>query len=99
MKTDNKNRFRERAAEAAMDETLRLYGGWLAYLLTRLGEDVIRVPAEDLRHALEHLSCGVTKEGDAYVIYMERAGERGKGGEGDGGQETEEAGIGDGTHA
>ena len=99
MKTDNKNRFRERAAEAAMDETLHLYGGWLAYLLNRLGEDVIRVPAEDLRHALEHLSCGVTKEGDAYVIYMERAGERGKGGEADGGQETEEAGSKDGTHA
>ena len=99
MKTDNKNRFRERAAEAAMDETLRLYGGWLAYLLDRLGEDVIRVPAEDLRHALEHLSCGVQKEGNAYVIYMERAGGQGKGGDADGGQETEEAGIGESAHA
>ena len=99
MKTDNRKNARDRAAEAAMDETLHLYGGWLAYLLDRLGEDVIRVPAEDLRHALRHLSCGVQKEGDAYVIYMERAGGRDKGGEADGGQEKEEAGIGDGTHA
>lgn len=99
MRTDNRKNARDRAAEAAMDETLHLYGGWLAYLLDRLGEDVIRVPAEDLRHALEHLSCGVQKEGDAYVIYMERVGGGCKGGKPDGTQEKEEAGSGDGTHA
>ena len=88
MKTDN----RKRAAEAALDETLHLYGGWLAYLLDRLGEDVVRVPAEDLRHALEHFSCGVTKEGDAYVIYIDKSGSPMQGGETDGGQKREEAG-------
>ena len=38
----NERRSRTQVSEAALDETLRLYGGWLAYLLDRLGEDVVR---------------------------------------------------------
>ena len=86
----SERRSRTQVSEAALDETLRLYGGWLAYLLDRLGEDVVRVPAEDLRQALAHFSCGVQKEGDAYVIYIERAGDRNEGGNADGGQENQE---------
>lgn len=86
----NERRSRAQVSEAALDETLRLYGSWLAYLLDRLGEDVVRVPAEDLRHALAHFSCGVQKEGDAYVICVERSGDRNEGGNADGGQKSQE---------
>ncbi len=54
----------------AMEETLRLSYAWIAYLLKRLGEDPLRVDAADLKNALETLSCGVCKDGDAYVITL-----------------------------
>ncbi len=60
----------------ALNETLYLYNGWLAYLLKRLGEREICVEADELRRALETLSCRVEKvekegNGGAYVIRME----------------------------
>lgn len=91
MKADiNKRPRRPAVPYEALDETLRLYGGWLSYLLGRLGESVVRVEADELRHALETLSCRVEKEGSAYVIHMEHAGDSAKGGDTDGGQESEE---------
>ncbi len=58
----------ESMSPAGMEEVLHLYGGWLAYLLTRIGEDTIRVPCRDIRQALKTLSCRVSREGDEYVI-------------------------------
>ncbi len=55
---------------AALDETLRLYHAWLAYLLTRLGEKIVRVEADELRRALADLSCAVSREDDAYIIRL-----------------------------
>ncbi len=55
---------------AAWDEMMKLYNGWLSYLLTRLGEETVRVPVIDLRRALESLSCRVEREGEAYVIRL-----------------------------
>ena len=55
---------------AAMAETLQLYHAWLGYLLTLRGSDTLRVKAEDIRRALDQLSCSVTREGDEYVICL-----------------------------
>ena len=55
---------------AAVAETLRLAHAWLAYLLTRLGEETVRVEAADLRRALDELSCSVSREGNSYVIAL-----------------------------
>ncbi len=68
-------RLPEGGSTAAMEETLRLYHAWLGYLLTRQGEDVLRVKAADIRRALEALSCSVTREGDEYVIRLQGGGE------------------------
>ena len=65
------NRTKNEAYSAdAMAETLKLYHAWLAYLLTRQGDGILRVKAEDIRGALEKLACTVTKEGDEYVICL-----------------------------
>ncbi len=53
-----------------MEEALRLYHAWLGYLLCRLGEETVRVPVEDIRRALEGVSCTVGREGDLYVIRL-----------------------------
>lgn len=38
-------------ADRAVSETLQLYHAWLGYLLRRLGQDEVRVPAAELRQA------------------------------------------------
>lgn len=58
------------ALSPAVSETLRLYHGWLSYLLTRLGEETVRVEADDLSRAIRELSCSVSKEGSAYIIRL-----------------------------
>lgn len=58
----------EMTPEAA-EETIRLYTAWLALLLKRLNGTVIRVSREELREALDGLSCAIGLEGDTYVIY------------------------------
>lgn len=70
-----KDRISEGMIPAAMEETLRLYHAWLGYLLTRQGEEVLRVRAEDIRRALDALSCSVTREGEDYVIRLQGGGE------------------------
>ncbi len=70
---------RRRAASvslSAVEETLRLYDGWLAYLLTRLGENTLRVEAAALSEALRTLHCRVERDGSGYVIHL---GERARG--------------------
>ena len=47
---------------------MQLYHAWLGYLLRRLGQDEVRVPAAELRQALGHLACRVRREGGDYVI-------------------------------
>ncbi len=54
----------------SLDETMQLYNGWLAYLLTRLGESTVRVERADLANALRTLSCRVERDGEAYIIRM-----------------------------
>ena len=71
----NSDRFVGGELTAAMEETLKLCHAWLGYLLTLRGEEVIRVKAEDIKRALETLSCAVSREGDEYVIRLRKGGE------------------------
>lgn len=60
---------------AAMEETLKLYHAWLGYLLTLIEADTLRVKASDITAALDRFTCTVTREGEEYVIHLERGGE------------------------
>ena len=57
---------------AAMEETLKLYHAWLGYLLTLIEADTLRVKASDITSALDRFTCTVTREGDEYVIHLEK---------------------------
>ena len=57
---------------AAVEETLKLYHAWLGYLLTLVKADTIRVKATDITKALDSFTCTVTREGDEYVIHLDR---------------------------
>lgn len=57
---------------AAMEETLKLYHAWLGYLLTLVEADTLRVKASDITSALDCFTCTVTKEGEEYVIHLDR---------------------------
>lgn len=57
---------------AAMEETLKLYHAWLGYLLTLVEADTLRVKASDITSALDRFTCTVTKEGEEYVIHLDR---------------------------
>lgn len=61
---------RVRRLDPAVEETMALYRAWLAYLLARLGERVIRVPVADVTEALRCMRCNVTRDGDDYIIRM-----------------------------
>lgn len=54
--------------DPAVREILNVYHAWLGYLLIRMGEEELRVPAADITDALQNLSCRVGREGDVYVI-------------------------------
>ncbi len=58
------------SVEAAVTETLRLSCAWIAYLLHRLGEPTLRIPAADITAALDTLSCSVEKDGEDYIITL-----------------------------
>lgn len=58
----------------AVSETLRLYHGWLGYLLRRTGEDTLRVKVADITRALDGFTCSVRREGDEYIIDLSEAG-------------------------
>ena len=60
---------------AAMEETLKLYHAWLGYLLTLIEADTLRVKASDITSALDRFTCTVSREGDEYVIHLERGEE------------------------
>ena len=60
---------------AAMEETLKLYHAWLGYLLTLIEVDTLRVKASDITAALDRFTCTVTREGEEYVIHLERGEE------------------------
>ena len=55
-----------------MEETLKLYHAWLGYLLTLVKADTLRVKASDITSALDSFTCTVTREGDEYVIHLDR---------------------------
>lgn len=57
---------------AAVEETLKLYHAWLGYLLTLIKADTIRVKATDITKALDNFTCTVTREGDEYVIHLDK---------------------------
>ena len=78
-KTNETKERRGGMSAAAVEETLRLYHAWLAYLLERQGDEVLRVKAEDIRTALERFACSVAREGDEYVIRV-RDGKEGENG-------------------
>lgn len=59
----------------AMEETLKLYHAWLGYLLTLIEADTLRVKASDITAALDRFTCTVTREGEEYVIHLERGEE------------------------
>ena len=60
---------------AAIEETLKLYHAWLGYLLTLIKADTIRVKASDITKALDNFTCTVTREGDEYVIRLDKGEE------------------------
>ncbi len=64
----------------AVSEAMCLYHAWLGYLLTRLGEKEVRVPAAALSRALGRLSCRVRRDGGDYVISFADNGEGDAGG-------------------
>ena len=51
---------------------MKLYHAWLGYLLSLVQADTLRVKATDITAALDSFTCTVTREGDEYVIYMEK---------------------------
>lgn len=57
---------------AAVEETLKLYHAWLGYLLTLFKADTLRVKASDITSALDNFTCTVTREGEEYVIHLDR---------------------------
>lgn len=57
---------------AAVEETLKLYHAWLGYLLTLIKADTIRVKATDITKAMDNFTCTVTREGDEYVIRLDK---------------------------
>lgn len=70
---NNKHREpRYKLLPAAVEETLKLYHAWLGYLLTLVNADTLRVKASDITSALDHFSCTVTREGEEYVIRLDR---------------------------
>jgi hypothetical protein len=60
---------------AAIEETLKLYHAWLGYLLTLIKADTIRVKASDITKALDNFTCTVSREGDEYVIRLDKGEE------------------------
>ena len=56
----------------AVDQLIHLYHAWLGYLLVRLDEEEIRVPASEIKGALGKVFCTTTKEGDDYIIRVQR---------------------------
>ena len=69
----NKHREpRYKLLPAAVEETLKLYHAWLGYLLTLVNADTLRVKESDITSALDHFSCTVTREGEEYVIRLDR---------------------------
>ena len=66
------DRLSDKAAWEAAEELMKLYRGWLGYLLSRLGEGEVRVPVLDVSRALDELSCTTVREGDEYVIRLQR---------------------------
>lgn len=73
MNKSPKNRnFRYKLLPAAVEETLKLYHAWLGYLLTLIKADTLRVKASDITTALDKFTCTVTREGDEYVIHLDK---------------------------
>ncbi len=70
-----KKRLVDEAMSPGMEEVVRLYHAWLGYLLRRLGEGTIRVAAGEIRRALEDFTCTVYREGEEYVICLDRGRE------------------------
>ena len=60
---------------AAIEETLKLYHAWLGNLLTLITADTIRVKASDITKALDSFTCTVSREGDEYVIRLDKGEE------------------------
>ncbi len=61
-----------RALPIAVEETMGLYHAWLRYLLTLMGADTLRVKVSDVTAVLDSITCTVTREGDEYVIRLDR---------------------------
>jgi hypothetical protein len=61
-----------RALPIAVEETMGLYHAWLRYLLTLMGADTLRVKVSDVTAVLDGITCTVTREGDEYVIRIDR---------------------------
>ena len=69
----NKNRNHPyKLMPAAVEETLKIYHAWLGYLLTLCKADTLRVKASDITSALDTFTCTVTREGEEYVIHLDR---------------------------
>ena len=56
----------------AVEQTMKIYHAWLGYLLTRCEADTLRVKVSDITSALDNFTCTVSREGDEYVIRLDR---------------------------
>ena len=69
---NNHRRYLYKLMPTAVEETLKLYHAWLGYLLTLNKADTLRVKASDITSALDNFTCTVTREGEEYVIRLDR---------------------------
>ena len=73
MNKSHRNRVpRYKLLPTAMEETLKLYHAWLGYLLSLIQADTLRVKASDITAALDKFTCTVTREGDEYIIHLDK---------------------------
>ena len=68
---------------SAYEELLRVYGAWLGYLLSRLGEEKIRVGVSEISHELDTVCVRAWREGEEYVICVDKKDVADNGGEED----------------
>ncbi|MBQ9161730.1 MAG: hypothetical protein IJX74_00500 [Clostridia bacterium] len=65
----------------AYEELLRVYGAWLGYLLSRLGEGELRVDVSEISKGLDAACVSAWREGDEYVIRVDKKDVADNGGE------------------
>ena len=61
-------RIKESEYMECVKELTKLYSGWFAYLLKRLGEETIHIKAKDVTDAMETLVFSTSCNEDGYIL-------------------------------